>query len=259
MVATLLLHGAGILIVRLLVVIFALFISQLALAQSFVSSSAVKLTGHTQIINTDELRIIATPNSDYYRQLLDNGEDGGGHNSVAETHHNQSAIRQASHCSTHPTNAGREFIRAIHQASNNVAYTVAAHWLLSPQISIHFLTNGVGDTAPPVASISHYTPSAIPAYHEYLVFKTTPCFNLPSAFYTLATSFLTNGVGATSPPVLPIAAAVTSLNSFIRFKRTTALYLIISRTLFSSNSVISNTRFKSRSPPFAFFSALPII
>jgi len=279
MVATLLLHGAGILIVRLLVVIVALFVSQLAYAHASISHLVVKATAHTTQVNeTPEFfipAILAPP---------DNRLDSGGDVEWAENRHelihagtHSARIHSPPPCSvvtafqlnlmatshdqgiTHRINCGRELIRAIHQASNNVAYTVAAHWLLSPQISIHFLTNGVGDTAPPVASISHYTPPAISAHHEYLVFKTTPCFNLPSAFYTLATSFLTNGVGATSPPVLPIAAVVTSLNSFIRFKRTTALYLIISRTLFSSNSVISNTRFKSRSPPFAFFSALPII
>ncbi|MSP28708.1 MAG: HupE/UreJ family protein [Methylococcales bacterium] len=268
MVATLLLHGAGILIVRLLVVIFALFISQLALAQSFVSHSAVKLTGHTQTINSDELHTVAAPDSHYYQQLLDSGKNGG-HNSVgwvepSKTHHNQSAIRWISPCFTHPTNGGCEFIRAIYQASNNVAYTVAAHWLLSPQISIHFLTNGVGDTAPPIASISHYTPPAIPAYHEYLVLIPPRTFDLPH-YNTLATRFLTNGVGATSPPVLSIAAVVSSLDSnecvfhnSTRFKSSTARQSSVSRPLCFRNSVIANTRFKSRSPPFAFFSALTI-
>ncbi len=270
MVATLLLHGAGILIVRLLVVIFALFISHLAYAQSSsVSNLAVKATVATTQTNSPHEFFMAVhpspPNDSHNRQLLYSGEDGGGScvGGVArsETHHNQSAIRWVSAiASTHPTK------RVIHHATCNIAAKwLSADWLDNQRLGIHFLTSGAGKTSPPVVSITDSTPrfcsTAIfchSATHGNQVFKTTPDFDLPNP-QTLATSFLTNGVGATSPPVLTVSAVVIpfdinelAFRNSTRFTRSTALS--ISCTTFSSTSALSKTRFKSRSPPFAFFS-----
>lgn len=250
MVATLLLHGAGILIVRLLVVIFALFLSQLAYAQSSVNHLVVKATAQTtQTNNTSEFFMVVHPAPPDSGHLLYSGEDDGGSNNEFL---NPNRINVGVRTSPQPTLCGHEFIRAVHQISNNIAYTVATAWLLSPQISIHFLTNGVGRTSPPAVLMNDNTPrfcsAAIFAYHSTQVFKTTPYFDLPSATHMLATSFLTNGVGATSPPVwhaFSVDAALTIATP--RFNRSTAL-----QPLFSSNSIVTQTRFKSRSPPFAF-------
>jgi urease accessory protein len=275
MVATLLLHGAGILIVRLLVVIFALFISHLTYAQSAINNLTVnKATVQTtQANNTHEFFIAAhpaPPDGSHDRQWLYSGEDGGssdvGWVARSETHHKQSAIRWVSAiASIHPTSCRSEFIRAV-QCSTNIADVANSDLPINHQLGIHFLANGVGLTSPPTALLTDNTPrfctTAIfchSATHGNQVSKTAPDFDLPSASYTLATSFLTNGVGATSPPVSFTSAVVIfpDFNEFIfrnstRFTSSTALS--IRHPLFSSTSAISKTRFKSRSPPFAFFS-----
>jgi len=271
MVATLLLHGAGILIVRLLVVIFALFISHLATAQSSVNNLLVKAPVQTtQANNTHEFFIAvhpAPPDDSHDRQLLYSAEDS-----------DSSGVGWFSLRSTHPTKL--PLLRVIHHACCSIAAKwLSADWLDNQLLGIHFLTSGAGKTSPPVASISHNTPrfcsTAVfchSATHGKQVFKTTPDFDLPPAFHTLATSFLTNGVGATSPPVLTISAVVIpfdvtelAVRNSPPSKSSTALS--ISHPLFPSISAISKTRFKSRSPPFAFFlptnslghPALPII
>ena len=273
MVATLLLHGAGILIVRLLVIIFALFISHLAYAQSSVNNLLVKAPVQTtQANNTHEFFIAvhpAPPDDSHDKQLLYSAEDsdssGVGWVEHSETHHKQSSIRWVSAiASTHPTKL--PLLRVIHHACRSIAAKwLSADWLDNQLLGIHFLTSGAGKTSPPVASISHNTPcfcsTAVfchSATHGKQVFKTTPDFDLPPAFHTLATSFLTNGVGATSPPVLTISAVVIpfdvtelAVRNSTPFKSSTALS--ISHPLFPSISAISKTRFKSRSPPFAFF------
>jgi hydrogenase/urease accessory protein HupE len=266
MVATLLLHGAGILIVRLLVVIFALFISHLAYAQSSISHLVGKASiATTQTNNTHEffMAVYPAPSDERHnRQLLYSGEDSGGWGELANT--NKINCLNVS-VGKKPINCGREFIRVVHSAYSDIAYAVTTAWLLNPQLGVHFLTNGVGLTSPPAALMTDNTPrfcsTAIfcpSATHGKQVAKTTPDFDLPNP-QTLATRFLTNGVGATSPPVLIVSAVVIPLyfnelafcNS-TRFQISTALS--ISRTLFSSTSALSKTRFKSRSPPFAFFS-----
>jgi hypothetical protein len=122
----------------------------------------------------------------------------------------------------------------------------------------------VGLTSPPAALLTENTPrfctTAIfchSATHGNQVSKTAPDFDLPNP-QTLATRFLTNGVGATSPPVSPTFAIVIApdFNEFAfrnstRFQSFTALS--IRHPLFSSTSAISKTRFKLRSLPFAFF------
>ena len=275
MVATLLLHGAGILIVRLLVVIFALFISHLAHAQSSVSHLVAKVNvATTQADNAHEFFIAAypaAPDSDQYRQLLYSGENGGGHKTIGRTGWgefvkpdkiNHLCVNTGVRNSSQPTLCRHQFMRTVHSVCSDIAYATTTAWLLSPQLGIHFLTNGVGLTSPPVALLTDNVPrfcaTAISATHGTQVAKTAPDFDTPSAFYTLATSFLTNGVGATSPPVLPLSAVVIissdihefAVRNSIRFTRS-----ISRHPLFSSTSVFSQTRFKSRSPPFAFFSS----
>lgn len=269
MVATLLLHGAGILIVRLLVIIFALFISHLTYAQSSsVSNLAVKAPVTTTQTNSTHEFFMAVhpslPDASHNRQLLYNGEEGSCVERN-ETHHRQSAISWVSAiASTHATKL--PLLRVIHYATCNIAAKwLSADWLDNQLLGIHFLTSGAGKTSPPVASIIDNTPrfcsTAIfchSATHGNQVFKTVSDFDLSNP-QTLATSFLTNGVGATSPPVLTLSAVVIppDFNEFVfrnstRFKR--SITLSTSHPLFSSTSVLAKTRFKSRSPPFAFFS-----
>jgi hydrogenase/urease accessory protein HupE len=282
MVATLLLHGAGILIVRLLVVIFALFISHLAYAQSSVGHLVGKASvASTHAINTHELFMAVhspPPDGSDDRQLY-SGEDGGGHKTVDwgelvnPDKNNHLCVNVGVCTSPQPTLGGREFIRAVHSVCSDIAYATSTMWLLSPQLGIHFLTNGVGLTSPPVALLTDNAPrfcaTAIPATQGNQVATTAPDSDVPSASYTLATSFLTNGVGATSPPVLIVSAVVISpvIHELAVCNSTRFTHSISLHPLFSSTSVFSQTRFKSRSPPFAFFSprdrlghpALPII
>jgi|GEM_PF-1287131 len=289
MVATLLLHGAGILIVRLLVVIFALFISHLAYAQSSVSHLVGKPSiATTQVDNTHEFFIAAYP------APPDSSEDSGGHKTVGWAEARSPSIANDSRvgcgelvntnktnhlcvnvgvrASSQPTLGGREFIRAVHSVCSDIAYTTTC--LLSPQLGIHFLTNGVGLTSPPAALFSDNAPrfctTAISATHGNQVATTAPDSELPSASYTLATSFLTNGVGATSPPVLIVSAVVISsdrhefaVRNSTRFKHSTAHQ---PHPIFQHFGHFQNTTF-SRLLPFAFclptkrvgHPALPII
>ena len=135
MVATLLLHGTGILVVRLLVVIFAFFLSHLAYAEAAPHSSTVKLPAQTQTDNIYEFIIAvhpAPPDSRHDRQLLYSGEDGRSH--AATEHH---------HITNPPyiPDYGRDFIRVIHRAARNIAFVAAADLPINHQLGIHFLTN----------------------------------------------------------------------------------------------------------------------
>jgi hypothetical protein len=214
MVATLLLHSAGILIVKLCVLVFALFISHLAHAQSSFNGSSLKGSVFTQTDKSYELVINAYPappdGSAYYRQLLHSGDDGTSNDVV---------IVQNKSDGVHKTVFQRPLIRALQTAFKPVAELFAFDLLLNYQLGTHFLTNGVGLTSPPVALIFDSTPrfcSTTVFYHladnGNQVAKTAPHFDLTNTVYTLATSFLTNGVGATSPPEL--SASVVSSPDF---------------------------------------------
>jgi urease accessory protein len=258
MVATLLLHSAGILIVKLCVIIFALFISHLAYAQSSNNNLMVKSTAYTvQTDSAHEFFMAAYPappdDSRNYRQLLYSGEDGSGGKTTTGQHHNTSP----------PTSmkAASFFVRVIHRASCDIA----ARWF-SPdwssnqqQLGTHFLTSGVGLTSPPVAvvfdSSSRFCFATVffcvaDLLNGNQVFKTIPRFDLPNP-QTLATSFLTNGVGATSPPVWLTLPVVASFTIVIPLSCFSALFL--SHLLISSILKTQWSRFKSRSPTFAFF------
>ena len=74
----------------------------------------------------------------------------------------------------------------------------------APQLAIRFLKNGVGITAPPVWALCSDVPSCItPHFYSAdlgnLVLKTNPFLLI--TLYQLAISFLSNGVGETSPPM----------------------------------------------------------
>ena len=272
MVATLLLHGAGILAVRLLVVIFALFISHLAYAQSAATGSTVKLTVSTQTDKIHELILAAHPaasfDSKHYRQLLYSGEDGRGHAATDSRQH---------HSPDHPliTECGREPARAVHRTSNAMSDKLAiANLPSNHQPGIHFLTSGVGVTSPPVAVVAYDPPRCCPAAVLFAPIPVNDCSSslattrysdLLHIFYTLATSFLTNGVGATSPPVIQTSVVVNPLdfNEFASgysslFKSSIALDLMVSRSPISSNSLTPQTRLKSRLTAFAIALLTPI-
>jgi hydrogenase/urease accessory protein HupE len=263
MVATLLLHSAGILIVKLCVIVFALFISHLAYAQSSSNQLMSKTTAYytLQTDSAHEFFIATYPeppdNSSYYRQMLYSGEDGSSGDTAILQHHN---------IDFPPIVSGYDFVRVIYRASYQIAHEwLSADWLDKQQLGILFLTSGVGETSPPMAVVSDSSPrfcsavfchtANIPANNGFKISETILRFDLHNTFYTLATSFLTNGVGATSPPVwLAIFLVV-----FLSFRNIPPSFtgLFISRFLFSSNLRVIQTRLKSRSPPFAFSSTNP--
>ena len=132
----------------------------------------------------------------------------------------------------------------------------------------------VGVTSPPVASINNDAPrfcsAAVFCHLDDMpndgnqVLETIPRFDLPHACCTVATSFLTNGVGATSPPVLHAFTVVNPLDfNDIASGNSTSLISSIAlgptvrRTLFSSNSLATETRLKSRLHSFATTLLLP--
>jgi hypothetical protein len=270
MVATILLHGAGILVVRLLVMIFALFLSHLAYAQAATNSSTDKSTIQIQTTNFHELIIAAHPNppdNRHNRQLL-----------YSDKHGVSFAASEQHHITNTPlfTDCGCNFMRLLHCTVSNIAFVAITDFLIKHQPGIQFLTNGVGVTSPPIASIykntSRFCSAAVFCHladihvnDDYQATGNTPNFDLLPAIYSLATSFLTNGIGATSPPILLAYPVVTSLNlSDIAFGNSTpykssiALNPSVSRELISSNSLAAQTRLKSRLHSFAIALQIPI-
>jgi len=266
MIATLLLHGAGILVVRLLIIIFALFISHLAYAQATSNNSPLKSTAQTQTDNLYELILTthpAPPDDRHNRLLLYSNKDGTSH---AATRPHQTGYKPLAEL-------GSAVVRVIYSHCNALADKLAGASLpVNHQPGIHFLTSGVGLASPPAHYVVYDAPrfcpaaifsASIPVNNRSLSLTTTGYFDCPHSFYTLATSFLTNGVGATSPPVLPASTVVTPLDSnepafsnSTPFKSSIALSSLVSRTLISDNSLTTQTRLKSRLP--AFVVALPL-
>lgn len=217
MIATLLLHGAGILIVKLLVLLFALFITQLVHAHTTLQQNFVKHTALTQTVNHQQLLADVTPSP--------------------------------------PDLVQSQKIPLCHTATKQwlalcpIVPSVTANlplWLdNTPQLDIRFLTNGVGVTAPPaVALFSNALSCVFPVLHSAdtgsLVLTTT--LFLIIIFY-LATSFLSSGVGATSPPT-GIFLSIHHCKIFL--------------TPCPIHSPIQyfKPRHCSRAPPFGIFSAL---
>ena len=246
MVATLLLHGAGILVAKLIVLVFALLLSHLVYAQSSTVShdTVVKSTVFTQTDKSYQFFMMdypAPPDGHYQRQRLD--DDGGG--GIIQT------VTQSHSIQNH--GFGELPVRALD--NNDIAnHTAQADLFISPQVGIRFLTNGVGVTAPP--SVLIFDSSARCCFAAIFchtaatgnqVLATTRYFNSIHPFYNLAIRLLSNGVGVTSPPVSRSFAVVDSLNHSARFTST------VNRTVFFKNLLSFRTRFKSRSPPpFAF-------
>jgi hydrogenase/urease accessory protein HupE len=241
MVATLLLHSAGILIVKLCVIIFALFISHLAYAQSSLNGSSLKSAVLAQTDKSYELVITAyavpPDDSAYYRQRIHSGEDGTS-NAVALVQNKSDGVQKPIF--------RLPLMRVLQVVCNIDNQLFASDLLPNYQLGTHFLTNGVGLTSPPVALIFDSTPrfcATTVFYHladnGNQVSETAPRFDLANTVYTLATSFLTNGLGATSPPEL--SAFVVSSPDFnelaicnsTRFKPSIAL----PRNVYSSNSL----------------------
>ena len=268
MIATLLLHGAGILVVRLFIIIFALFISHLAYAQATSNNSTLKSTAQTQTDNLYELILTthpAPPDDRHNRLLLYSNKDGTSH---AATRPHQTGYKPIAEL-------GSAVVRVIYSHRNALADKLAGASLpVNHQPGIHFLTSGVGLASPPADCVVYDAPrfcpaavfsAPIPVNNRSLSLTTTCYFDCPHTFYTLATSFLTNGVGATSPPVLPATIVVTPLDSnelafgnSTPFKSSIALPPLVSRTIISGNSLMPPTRLKSRLPVFAIALPLPV-
>ena len=232
MLATLLLHGAGILIVRLLVIVFALFISHIVYAQAAANqvSPCYKTTSSAQteffiadqhIVPPDKLRWTTELRS----QVRDNLPLLQG---IPKQVLEFPAMRISCHI---------------------VAKWLNADWLDNQRLNIDFLT-GVGKTSPPVANVFDITPrfTAISsATSSKKISETVLRFALVILF-TSVIRFLSNGVGATSPPVWRFALP----SSLLRFIR---LQLFASHTLSPRNPLITCPRVHSRAPPLVRLSA----
>ncbi len=97
MVATLLLHGAGILVVRLCVLVFVFFLGHVAYAQASANTSvAFKSTLSTQNDNTQAFRSVL-PDSDHYRRMLYSSEDGNSHAAKVPLQTNNKPISDRGH------------------------------------------------------------------------------------------------------------------------------------------------------------------
>lgn len=216
MVATLLLHGAGILIVKLLVLLFALFISQLVHVHSTLQHSFIK---HTPIQHSIS----------YQQSLAD----------IAPSPPDKTSLE------SRQVQERRAMALAIDIKQRlTPCYSINIPlWLEhAPQLAIRFLKNGVGITAPPAVALY---PALLcsPVLHSAdsgaLVLITN--LFLIIIFY-LATSFLSSGVGATSPPT-EIFLPVTFCKTFPP------------PCLIDSLIPLLKPCHCSRVPPFVFFSA----
>jgi hypothetical protein len=229
MVATLLLHGAGILIVRLLVVVFALFISHIAYAQSAVNDGLARVSPSYETIQVNNSTL------EFFMDVQVVPPDGIG---WAEAQ----AISHGIHKHVFD-------LPVVPISCHIVAKWINADWLDNQRLNIDFLT-GVGKTSPPVANVFDITPrfTAISsATSSKKISETVLRFALVILF-TSVIRFLSNGVGATSPPVWRFALP----SSLLRFIR---LQLFASHTLSPRNPLITCPRVHSRAPPLVRLSA----
>ncbi|MCX7097380.1 MAG: HupE/UreJ family protein [Methylococcales bacterium] len=194
MVATLLLHGVGILVVRVCVLLVGFFISQLSFAQ-------------TTADHIPALQSVAATDSVYFSITR--------FAKVADSRHIESGSVQSV-----LTSAKAETYYGLGIPSPEVLQTKPSHkWSagLCHQPGRHFLTSGVGLASPPHAVIDHASPDYCPAVLVFAPDVTdsrricvqTARLVIPT--YRLATSFLSNGVGVTSPPVAVAASLALSL------------------------------------------------
>lgn len=218
MVATLLLHGTGIIIVRLLIAVFALFLSHAVYAQPLQTAE-----------NTNSIKTSLVAAS-YTLKNLD----------YLKTNHDSGSLKDITQAVNPPPIIATDHSSNLNKAFNTVLFiTESALFKFSAfnyQTGIDFLTNGVGLTSPPLwltlsklcyfdfliihnLSVSFLSDRLISSLYHY-----TRLQNL----YLLATSFLTNGVGATSPPTLYLVVIALLLCYFV--------------TTFYISSVLKNLR-----------------
>ncbi|NOS88964.1 MAG: HupE/UreJ family protein [Methylococcaceae bacterium] len=194
MVATLLLHGAGILVVRLCVLLVGFFISQLSFGQTTADLTPVHQA------------VAAKVSTDFSTTRLAK---------VADSQHNDSGGVQHALTNTQAQAYGLGIpAPEVLQIQPPRKWSVG----LCHQPGRHFLTSGVGLASPPQAVIDNASPRYCPAA---LVFAPDVSDNrrvsslesarLVTPNYRLATSLLSNGVGATSPPVAVAANPVLAL------------------------------------------------
>jgi hydrogenase/urease accessory protein HupE len=206
MVATLLLHGTGILIVRLLVVIFALFLGYLACTQLTGSFSDNKLFTGNQNDNSHELVVV--------RDIFPPPDVGYKQNSLLVVD-NYLIAQQLQKYYRRLAEFMHPKIARVHCPSMLTSFAGV------PQTGIQFSSNGVGLASPPVAYAVSDTFSFNPCITVHnlanlavTINKPAPetafGFNFLQSAYQIATSLLTNGTGATSPPTAIVIAVILS-------------------------------------------------
>ncbi len=243
MVATLLLHGAGILVVRLLVVFFAFFISYLAHAQPTSDAVANKynaLTTSKEFISPSHSTL---PDNQSYQNFLFIDENNTKHRLPKLDHFN---IRP------HSSEPANNYLTQAKDEISNIIFNAASYLAINHQTGIHFLTNGVGLTSPPYTLMPNtiprfYTASSVCHASEYTAINgiqpliTRLGLKPPHFLYSPATSLLTNGKGATSPPFVNTFPAVTSfaLNDIV-FSNSFSVKNFIPLSSSDSNILFSN-------------------
>ena len=202
MVATLLLHGTGIIIVRLLIAVFALFLSHAVYAEPLQSNDAVLSIKTSATVST----IYTLENSTHLNANPD---------SVSVQDITQAVNPPPIIATDHPSNLNKAFNTVLFITESALFKFSAFNY----QTGIDFLTNGVGLTSPPLwltlsklcyfgspviqnFSLTFFSDRLLSSLYHY-----TRLQNL----YLLATSFLTNGVGATSPPTSDLVVIVVFL------------------------------------------------
>ncbi len=253
MIATLLLHGAGILVLRLLVMLLTLILCHVTYAQSTADDSSANSIVPTQSDKAYELTLSthSTADNEAHRLLLysvqgiasdsevDKYRTTGDHPPISDNH--------------------RNFLRIAKYNATNARTSTLVTNNDSPSYhkpGKHFLTNGVGATSPPIAIAIKDTPrfcptahivhfADIPANDGNQVTATTPELVLFLIRHTLAIRFLTNGLGTTAPPVHCRVTVISSPHSdgfafrsphsFISFAERP---LTLCLTLFSSHRLL---------------------
>jgi hydrogenase/urease accessory protein HupE len=209
MLATLLLHGAGILIVRLLVVVVALFISHLAYAQASANDGFSQVSPSYESTVNDGLSYVSPSyQADFFMAAQAVPPDDVG---WAEVRSPSSYV-----LSPHSPKDDWKQPRTLSGGCVIVAKWLIADWLDSQRLNIHFLT-GLGKTSPPVAINFDSSPRLFSVLPSATLGKplseTILRFTLILLPHTLAIRFLTNGVGTTAPPV----GIVISCHPLLRF------------------------------------------
>ncbi|MCX7085989.1 MAG: HupE/UreJ family protein [Methylococcales bacterium] len=202
MVATLLLHGTGIIIVRLLIAVFALFLSHAVYPEPLQNNDAVLSIKTSATVST----IYTLENSTH----LNANPDSASVQDITQAVNPPPII-----ATDHPSNLNKAFNTVLFITESALFKFSAFNY----QTGIDFLTNGVGLTSPPLwltlsklcyfdsPVINYFSLSFLSDRLLSSLYHYTRLQNL----YLLATSFLTNGVGATSPPTSDLVVIVVFL------------------------------------------------